>query len=49
MVALASRMQDNMEQHLQPIVKDANLSATEKLQRAMATFCAGKSPKMPKH
>ena len=38
MVALAARMQDDMEQHLQPISKDANLSATEKLQHAMATI-----------
>jgi AcrR family transcriptional regulator len=38
MVALASRMQNEMEQLLQPIVKDADLPATEKLQRAMATI-----------
>ncbi len=38
MVALAARMQDDMEQLLQPIAKDTNLSATEKLRRAMATI-----------
>jgi AcrR family transcriptional regulator len=37
-VALAARMQDDLEQHIQPIIKDAHLPATEKLQRAMATL-----------
>ena len=38
MVALAARMQNDMEQRLQPIAQDAHLPATEKLQRAMATI-----------
>ena len=38
MVALAARMQNDMEQLLQPIAKDVHLPATEKLQRAMATI-----------
>jgi AcrR family transcriptional regulator len=37
-VALAARMQDELEQQLQPIIKDAHLEATEKLKRAMATI-----------
>jgi len=37
-LALAARMQNDMEQLLQPLVKDAELPATEKLQRAMATM-----------
>jgi len=38
MVALAARMQNDMEQLLQPIVSDPYLLATEKLRRAMATI-----------
>jgi AcrR family transcriptional regulator len=38
MVALAARMQDDLEQCLQPIIKDNHLSATDKLQRAIATI-----------
>ncbi len=38
MVALAERMQNDMEQLLQPITNDPALPATEKLRRAMATI-----------
>lgn len=35
-VAMAERMQDGLEQDILPVVKDGQLSAAEKLQRAMA-------------
>jgi AcrR family transcriptional regulator len=37
-VALAQRMQDDLEAQIRPIVEDADLAATEKLKRAMATL-----------